>query len=42
MYTGTVEEGRLALDPLRSFREPLFDLSEEMPYLEAKQAYDED
>ncbi len=42
MYTGTVEEGRRVLDPLSSFREPLLDLSGEMAYLEAQQAYDED
>ncbi len=42
MYAGVVEDGMNALEPLRSFRAPLLDLSGEMPYLDAQQAYDED
>lgn len=42
VYAGPAEEGEQALEPLRTFAEPLVDLSGRMPYVEAQQAFDED
>jgi FAD/FMN-containing dehydrogenase len=42
MYAGSPEDGRLALQPLRDFATPLFDLSDVMPYTQAQTMFDED
>lgn len=42
LYTGPVEEGRKALQPLLDFGTPLFDLSGVKPYTEAQQAFDDE
>ena len=42
MYAGPVEEGQKALQPLRSFSQPLFDASGVMPFVEAQKAFDEE
>lgn len=42
MYAGDAGEGEAALAPLRTFAEPLADLSGRMPYVEAQQVFDED
>lgn len=42
MYAGPAAEGEAALEPLRTFAEPLADFSGRMPYVEAQQVFDAD
>ncbi len=42
VYAGPVEEGEEVLRPLRELGEPIADLSEPMPYVEAQKLLDED
>ncbi len=42
VYAGSVEEGEEVLRPLRELGEPIADLSEPMPYVEAQKLLDED
>ena len=42
VYSGDVEEGRRVVAPLRTWREPLVDLSGPVSWLEAQTFYDED
>lgn len=42
MYAGPVEEGMKALEPLRTFAEPLADFSGPFPYVDAQKILDED
>jgi FAD/FMN-containing dehydrogenase len=42
LFTGPVEQGRSALQPLLDFGTPLIDLSGVKPYVEAQQAFDAD
>jgi FAD/FMN-containing dehydrogenase len=42
VYSGDVDEGKRVVEPMRSFREPLADLSGPMSWIEAQTFYDED
>ncbi len=42
MYAGPVDDGDAALRPLRELGEPLIDLSDRMPFVEAQKVYDAD
>lgn len=42
LYTGSVEAGRSALQPLNEFGQPLVDHSGVMPYVDAQKMFDED
>lgn len=42
MFAGPPSEGEEVLEPMRTFAEPLVDLSGRMPYTEAQRAFDDD
>ena len=42
MYAGSASEGERVLAPLRTFGNPIADLSDTMPYVEVQQLFDED
>ncbi|MBX3055673.1 MAG: FAD-binding oxidoreductase [Anaerolineae bacterium] len=42
VYIGAAAEGERVLQPLRNFRQPLFDVSSRLPYVTAQTFFDED